>query len=455
MSNKRDPLPAGPLATPERRAAIGVLLWLLVLALVSLLVSVPFRLTGSTGTFSDAHAIFLNGLLVSITAFVALMASDAFGLRERSGRSAAVVLWGALLASAIAGIGGILDVLVGGLSFVSLALLGELSLGVALVALMAGLMFRAAATRRTRDWAAAVATMAALGAVFMAYVAAWMLTFGDWPRALVHGYPTLVGMTASSTWLGQLATGYAHLLPAAIVALAVGTAATVLPPEREGGILVRVGLIWVTAGTVLSTLIFMVSGFSVAQPPIFFQSGPAGLNGLWASNLAVVIAVVLGALVTLVGLGRERLPGAVQLWAAALIGALLFVILAGVGSYVEMNESLYGLGALNAPNAAQNAAFTWFVQDVGWLALPALMAVLASLHRLVPAERSARLVPLWVAAGGVVAFVGGIVYVFAAPAPTGVGLVITGVGLALALVGVLLAARAATLPVLVRSEDAA
>lgn len=397
------------MTTQERWAALGLLIWLLLLGLGSAFVSLPLR--------PESAGAYLQGLLIGMAGLMALVAAGTFGA------SHAVIRWPALGAAALGGLAGIF-----GIAWLGVA--GSLLAALALATLGARLLSLAAQRHRIQEWTAALAALAATGATLMGACADWITAVGARPAA---GYAALAGLSVPQ-WLNGLQTGFTHALAASVVALAVATACTA--GTGAGNRLMRFGL-WVTAlGTVLVGVIYLAGGFSLAQPPILLQGGPGGLNGLWSGELSIGIGVLLGGTIALAGLDLRELP-------AVVVTALLLVLLTGFGSYIQLHENLYGMGALAAPRAAADAAFTWLRADFGWLLLPAVLTALVALRPLGVAAGRARLAAGALVTGSVVAFLGAISYIFIQPAPMGASFVIAAVGLAAIVTGVLIAIRAA------------
>jgi hypothetical protein len=425
----------------DRRAVVGMLVWLLLLALGSSLVSTPLRLfSGATVDFSSS--MYLNGLVIGLAGLMSLLAVNTFGV-SRSQSLHSAVLWGSLAATLLGGIGGIFATSPQATFPIVLQFIAFLCLDIVLAALSLGLLFRAVDTRRIWSWTAGFAAVGAFLAALMGSVVDWTLIFGDWPKRLVDGYATLIALPWH-TWMNYLAYSESHEMIAAIIALAVAATCAAFGLERKGGAIVRFGL-WITAAGILcATFVYLVSGFSAAQPPIVFAHGPSGIEGLSTDSLVTGVGVLLGGAIALTGLGLERLPLALHRWGAALVSAMLIVSVAGVGYFVQWNAVLYGMGALSASRAAQYAAFTWVHQDLGLLLLPAVLTVMLSLSRLTADALPGRASVSALLTGSAVAFIGGLLYVFADPAPYGAAFVVMTIGFAAVFIGVLLAIWAIT-----------
>jgi len=422
----------------EKRIATGMLIWLLLLALGSALVSTPFRSEAVGGVLQFGNVMYLQGLLLGLTGLLSLIAMNVFAAGTSHPGLRSVVVWGAVVAAALGGLGGIFDRATTDVFGFWLQTIGSIALIVTLVALAMALFYRAADTRRVWTWTAALASLSGAFAAFMGMAAAWLMVYGDAPKGLVGGYATLAGMTWQA-WQANLSGAYAIDMVMVVIALAVATTCAAFGVERAGNRLLKIGL-WVLAlGTIATGTIYLTAGFSIAQPPILLPHGPSGLNGINAGDLVTGIGVVLGSLVALVGLGREALPDAMHRWGAALVALMLFVTASCFGYYIELNESLYGFGALAAPRGAAAYVFNWFHQDFAFLVLPAVLVVMLVVRWLAADEGMRRNAHLALLTGAVVSFIGGILYVFVSQAQNGVSFVVTTIGFAVIVVGTLLA----------------
>jgi len=422
----------------KKRAVLGLLVWLALLALGGAFVSGAFRAGPASGY---AAGMYLEGLFVSLFGLLALVALDVFNPGDAGRRLPVIMVWGALLAALLGGVGGIFSGAAGDGLPEGLQALSFLCLDVVLVALAVALCFRAAALRRVWAWAAVLATLAALAATIMGGIANWIAAFGDWPRAIVGGYAAFAGLQWPQ-WLGNLTAASGHVTAAALLALAVATTCAAFGPDREGGALTKAGLWLMAAGTLATALIYLVGGFSVAQPPILFQGGPGGLNGLAGGDLVGGLGVVLGGTLALVGLGIERRPDAVHRWGAALLVVLALVTVVGVGYYIQLHESLYGMGALAAPAAAADAVYTWFSQDFAYVLAPALLAAMLVLKLFVADGARRRMTQTVLLSGMLVVFLAGMFWLAVAQTGSRLPLAVGVIGALVLCAGVVLAVRA-------------
>ena len=428
--------------SPEKRVVIGLLAWLLLLAVGSALVSTPFQSEPSAAAnINYANVMYLHGLLIGMVGLLSLVAVDVFGAAHQSRTLRALILWGTLGATLLSGIGGIFDRSLADKIPLWIQIASFFFLDEILASLTLALFVRAADTRRIWTWTAALAAFSAFLAAVMGHVAGWILEFGNWPRAVVGGYAKLAGLT-TATWMSNLITSHSHQMVTAVIALAVATTCAAFGLERQGNRLLRFGLWLVAIGTVVMTLIYVVGGISIAQPPTLFAHGPGGANGLAGDDAVTGIGVFLGGTLALIGLGLEHLPDAHHRWGAAVVLAVLLITVVGFGYYIEFHETLYGLGAADAPRAAADDVFTWFHQDFAFFLLPAVLTIMLALRWLAADARLRRDANRALLSGVVVAFLGGMLYIFVSQARGGISFVVTTVGFAAIIAGVILALRA-------------
>ena len=237
----------------------------------------------------------------------------------------------------------------------------------------------------------------------------------------------------------NLTASHSHDMVTAVIALAVATTVAAFGLERQGSRLTKFGLWLVAFGTIVAAFVYVVGGFSVAQPPALFSGGPGGVNGLAGDDAITGVFVMGGGVLALIGLGLEALPDALHRWGAALATAILFITVVGFGYFIEFHENLYGVGDPTAPRAAADAVFTWFHQDFAFFMLPAIMTVMLALKWLAVDEKLRRGANWALLAGTFVAFIGGMLYIFVSQARGGVSFVITTIGFAVIIIGALLA----------------
>lgn len=168
-------------------------------------------------------------------------------------------------------------------------------------------------------------------------------------------------------------------------------------------------------------------------------------------GLVLVLALLAGRSKRAVGreaAGEGRLTLGAIVW-----GWLLLVAsVVGGGYYIELNETVFGVGNPKASGAASDAVFTFAHQDFAFFLVPALIITLIVAD--LALNGRARTIALWIAGGEGVAFAGFWVYVFGAPSSlhgTGyalatLGLVGVWIGLVVFLYGVWRAGTGAALP---------
>ena len=425
--------------SPEKRVVVGMLVWLLLLALGSGFVSAPFQSETAAGQpILYSHVMYLHGLLIGMVGFLSLVAMDVFGAGHKNKLLHDLILWGTLGAALFSGLGGIFNHVIADVVPLWMQIISFFFLDEILISLTLALFFRAADTRKIWTWTAAFAALSALFAAIMGHIAGWILEFGDWPKGIIGGYATLAGMKWQD-WLGNLITSHSHEMVTAVIALAVATTIAAFGLERQGNRVIKVGLWLVAFGTIAMTFVYVVGGFSVAQPPTLFAHGAGGVNGLAGDDAITGVFVMGGGLLALIGLGLEALPDATHRWGAALVTAILFITVVGFGYFIEFHENLYGVGAANAPRAAADAVFTWFHQDFAFFMLPGILTVMLALKWMAADEGLRRNATWTLLAGTLVSFIGGMLYIFVSQARGGISFVVTTIGFAVIIVGALLA----------------
>lgn len=421
--------------SPEKRVIVGMLVWLGLLALGSSLVATPFETETSAGAnIIYPHVMYLHGLLIGMVGLLSLIAMDIFGSGHR-GTSYQLVLWGTLGATVLSGLGGIFDRSVTDTFPLWVQIFSFFSLDEILISLSISLFYRAAETRIAATWLAALSALSMLIAAIMGHIAGWMLEFGDWPKSIIGGYATLAGISWQD-WMANLIGSHSHEMVTAVLAFLIALTVAAFGLQRKGSWLTRFGL-WLTAlGVIGMTLVYVVAGFSVAQPPTLFAHGA---NGLAGDDLVTGVGVMFGGLVALVGLALERLEERMLRWFAVAVSAMIFVTVVAFGYYIEFHENLYGAGAPHAARAVADAVFTWWHQDFAFFLLPSVLGILLAMQRLRAAEHLRRLAGWSLVLGAAVAFVGGLLYIFVDQAKYGASFMVTTVGLLLLAIGMMVA----------------
>ncbi len=418
--------------SPEKRVVTGMLVWLGLLALASAFVATPFRNeTSSSGSIIYAHVMYFHGLLIGLVGLLSLISMDIFG-NDHRGTLYQLVLWGTLGATVLSGVGGILNHMVSDVVPLWMQILSFFCLDEILISLSISLFARASKTRTTVTWLAAFSAFSMLFAAIMGHIAGWMLEFGDWPKAIVDGYAKLAGLTWQE-WMANLITSHSHEMVVGVLAFLVALTVASFGVQRDTlSRWTRFGLWWTTVGIIATTFVYVVAGFSVAQPPTLFAHG---VNGLAGDDLVTGVGVMFGGLITLVGLAQERLPERVLRWSAVAVNAFLFVTVVVTGYYIEFHETAYGMGNPHARLAANDAVFTWWHQDFAFFLLPAILGVLLAIYRLQVPQRTRQLATAGLVGGAFVAFLAGMDYIFGDPAIHGSAFVIASIGIFLVVVG--------------------
>jgi len=431
---------AETLWSPEKRVVVAMLVWLALLALGSAFVSTPFIDQRAGAAPNYANTMYLHGLLIGMVGLLALIAMDVFGAGHKNKLMHNLVLWGTLGAALFSGVGGIFDRDIEDTVFLWMQIVSFFFLDEILISLTLALFLRAVETRFVATWLAALAALSAFLSAVMGHLAGWILEFGDYPKAIVGGYAGL----AAESWqslLTHLISAHAHEMVVAVIALLVATFCAFYSLETRGNKLMRFGLWWTAIGTIAMTLVYVVAGFSWAQPPVLFAHG---LNGIGGDDFVTGLGVMFGGLIALVGLGVERLPDAVSRWSSAVLSTFLLITVPVSGYYIYMHETLYNHGISSAPRGVNDAVYGWFHQDFALFLLPAIMTLILAVLHFTQDQKQRRASVGTLVAGSLLGFIGGMLYVFVSPSLYGISFIVTTVGLAAIVVGVILALRAIT-----------
>jgi hypothetical protein len=433
---------AKTLWSPEKRVVVAMLVWLTLLALGSAFVATPF-FDQREGMAPDyAHTMYLHGLLIGMVGLLGLIAMDVFGAGHKSRTAHNLILWGTLGAALFSGVGGIFDHTVEDTFFLWMQIVSFFFLDEILITLTFALFYRAVETRVVATWLAAFAALSGFVAAVMGHIAGWILEFGNYPAAIVGGYAAL----AAESWqslLTHLISAHAHDMVVAVLALLVATTCFYFSREGCPNRLARFGLWWTAIGTLVMTLVYIVEGFSQAQPPVLFSHAISGIAG---DDFITGVGVMLGAVLALAGLAADRLPGALTRWGSALLSALLLVIVPVVGFFIETHENLFNHRAASAPRGAADLIYGWYHQDFAFFILPAVMVLLLVLELFARDGRQRRSAIWTLLAGSTLAFLGGVLYVFVSSAVYGISFLIATVGIAALVAGTVLSIWAVASP---------
>ena len=411
--------------------------WLSLYVAFSIFVSNPFwDETSASAAIDWRHTMFLHGFLIGLVGLVAIGVVDSFKFRSYHARS--WILVGTMAATVFAGIGGVFDTRPTDTLALWTQILGFFSLDEILLllswAFFAEYRHNHPGRRTLAFWVAWAGSISMFIAAVMGHLAGWLLEFGEhapfnWPDEFSH----FIGVPYTS-WLTNLITSHSHEMVIAVIGTLIGTLAWnygyQARPSARIPSATRVGLAMVLFGIAAMTLVYVVAGFTVYQPPTLFAFGPGGINGLAGDDVVTGVFVLVGGLIALCGfLFRADVPASsrrVRLaTAVAFITSVITVV--GAGYSIELRENYFGMGDPKAAGAVSDAVFTFWHQDFAFFLVPALIAVLYLADRyLLPriAERFANTVLIGVA----VAFLGGLVYVFWSPVRYGIGYLIAALG---------------------------
>ncbi len=408
----------------EYRVVIGLLVWLGLLSLGSGIVSLPFFTEPSAAAnINYAHTMYLHGLLIGMVGLIGLVALDVFGAHHKGLRT--LMLWGTLGAALFSGVGGIFDRSVTDTLPLWIQIVSFFFLDEILITLSVGLYWRARETGALTAWVATASAVSALLAAVMGHLAGWLLEFGAWPP-IILSYTHFAGLTPA-VLQADLIGSHSHEMVVAVIGLLATTSIAAFTAGHEDSLngWVRLGLWDMAAGIVLMTIVYVVAGFTQAQPPTLFAHGPQGLNGIAGDDLITGLGVMLGAAIALVGVSLARLEDALLRWASAAFSLMMLATVVVAGYYIELSENIF-----QARGATSDAVFTFWHQDFAFFIIPAVMVVLQILHRMVDDRVARARIGTLLVSGGGLAFLGGLGYVFLTPARDSVAFWLTAIGFA-------------------------
>jgi hypothetical protein len=419
------------------RSVKFLIAWLGLYAAWSFFVSNPFwDERSASAAIVWPHVMYLHGLLIGLVGLLALILVDVFEFP--SSHTKGWILGGALVATVFAGGGGLFDHSPTDTVALWTQIVGFFALDEILITLVAGfaLTWRERPLSRSLPFViAGVGSASMLIAAIMGHLAGWLLEFGEhspfnWPL----DYARFIGVPFA-TWVGYLVTSHSHEMVIALIGTLVGALAWHYGYARRADTPVstatRVGLSMVLFGLVAMTVIYVVAGFTQAQPPTLFTFGPGGVNGLAGDDLVTGVFVIIGGLVALFGFLLQRAqdnPTTSAVRRATLVSFLISTLtVVGAGYAIELHETFFGAGNPSAPGAANDAVFTFWHQDFAFFLIPGLMMLMYLAERVLPARLTARFATE-AGVGLSVAFLGGLVYVFLVPALYGIGYFIIAAG---------------------------
>ena len=222
-------------------------------------------------------------------------------------------------------------------------------------------------------WLALFSVGSAFIAGLIGIVNLWVMIFGASVFSFLVPFFGDVG-----TFAAALVGPHSHEMGVAIMTGVVALVAQRFKALDVKGLrrnLANVGL-WVTSvGLVAVTLIFVLEAVVNFAPPVIFQSGPQGVNGM-AGDDTVMSITALGAMIALIPFALAKLDGksswkdSVRLtilgtWVAAVVNSIF------EGFYIEFHEDIFG-----STMAANHAVFSNVNPMFGIFTLAALALVL-------------------------------------------------------------------------------
>lgn len=420
--------------------------WLAVYALATLFVSNPYWSEASASAPIDwRHVMYLHGLLIGLVGVVSLVVVDVFAFSSAHVRS--FIVTGAVAATMLAGIGGVFDSSPTHTLALWTQILGFFSLDEILLTLIwAFWQERRARTPVSRTLSFAVAGLGAVSmfvAAAMGHVAGWLLEFGEhspfnWPEQYAH----FIGVPFAA-WEANLITSHSHEMVMALIATVIGTLAWHYGQRRQAAqpapMAALVGLAMVAFGVVGMTIVYVVAGFTAAQPPTLFAFGPGGVSGIAGDDLVTGVFILVGGMLAWLGFLIAQMHDAERpspAWQAIVVSLVLTVLTVVGGGYaIELHEAYFGAGNPKAAGAVADATFTLWHQQFAFFLIPAVIALVYLADRLLSPRLSAAIARTMLV-GLVVAFLGGLFYVFVVPGLITWGYVVVAVGFALVLYAV-------------------
>ncbi len=455
-TNEQEHNPEGILGLPWNRVIVYLIIWLGLFALGGLFVQNPAWIEPSAAVEPIlSNAMYFHGLLVGLAALVCLVAAQALGVHSIKVKR--FLTWSVVGATVLACIGGIFDR--GGPTnpfWVILHIGGFFLLDATFIVLAVGLIGNLNSDhdreKRLPLWSAILTTISLELAALMGHLAGWIIEFGNYPTIL-GGWAEFVGENLS-TFQANLVTSHSHEIVIALLALLAISAAWRFGYAKLKGTsrtLSRIGMLLVTGGVVIMTVIYVVGGLTSLEPPTLFVFGSGGVNGIAGDDLVTGVGVMLGGLLllasTIAAWPRRSTMGKIaSKKESGSRPALLFVVWAwlviviavvGAGYYIELNETFFGAGNTGAPGALSDAVFTFVHQDFAFFLIPSLITLLL-LADLTLDRGVVQAVARWFGIGTAVSLIGMFVYVFVLPNQIhGPGYLIMMLGFAVISVGII------------------
>lgn len=420
----------------NRRALLFLIAWLGMYAALSLYVSIPyFNEPSASADIVWRNVMFLHGFLIGLVGVLALVTVEIFECCSSHVKT--WIVGGALVATFLASVGGLFDHNPSNAFALWTQIAGFFALDEMLIVLIWGFWIdyrlQQPASRTLPFWVAWLGSFSMLLAALMGHVAGWLLEFPHAPWGWPDDYAHWAGLSVG-TWTANLVTSHSHEMVVAVIGTLVATLVwqwgygALKPATRT---LARLGLIMMAFGIVAMTVIYVVAGFTTAQPPTLFAFGPHGIDGIAGDDLVTGVFVMLGGLLALSALlfqharaGSSRLLHWAQAWAYLM--TIVTVVVAGYA--IELNEQYFGAGNPQAPGAQADAIFTFWHQDFAFFMIPAIILVLVIAERYLPRRQDHNALGRGFIAGTTLAFLGGLLYVFVDPHLYGIGFYVAAVG---------------------------
>mgnify|MGYP001772857158 CR=1 FL=1 len=276
-----------------------------------------------------------------------------------------------------------------------------------------------------------VALIGVLIAAVEGHIAGWITWAGPWPSFVANYinstmYPVLgyYNTTAVQTFAVNVVTSHSHtmlpLIMAGIVAL-VGASYGYQEMKGSSKFLAAVGFLVMAYMMVAVTWLYIVAGVGNYVIPTLFASGPNGVNGL-AMDDAMTGMIGWGALFVLIGLllymkmnGRLSDPTFLTILVAWI---LIYLVIPGIGYYIEFHESFYGFATPGAaPGWMNDAVYIRWHQDFGFFLLPSIVVAMLYFRRAGLSAVAERRVSYTLIAGMIIVFLAGEAYFATLSAP--------------------------------------
>ena len=345
------------------------------------------------GDFKYGTAMYYHGLMLPVLVLVYLLTVNILPLKVLKRRIYAI---GAISSILFAGTGSILN-FEKGLSFAAVIQITGMVmtdiLGITLA--VALIIFAVTQNEKVKEinaafWLLFSSLIAILFAAPLGHLSGWAIDLGikSFPGAMALLHAT--GMKAGDFRDGLLSS-HSHLMVFAVLCGLVAITAIGLGYQSLTGWKRWVSAcgLWMILISILSaTAIYLVSAFFGWEPPLFFASGPNGVNGIPLDDLALTLGesgfllLLFGLAGTVAQRGKEYVTSFKILnriamflnWIFGFVGVVLF------GIYIEFNEVFYGAGTAPAPGALNDRVFTRAHLVYAFMLLPIILSVLLAVE---------------------------------------------------------------------------